>query len=197
MTETIVRLARDYPSVWSRPVISAIDTRIFRLRYFQRCLACGFCKDQCCRHGVDIDTENAERLLALGDDFRSYVGVPASEWFSVQAIDDEEFPSGVHVRTRTREGYCVFHDSGGRGCKIHAWCLRNGVDYHGLKPMVSALFPLTFETAVLMPSNEVLEGTLVCAGEGSSLYDGVRDELIWFFGHELARELDTLQADLR
>jgi hypothetical protein len=48
-----------------------------------------------------------------------------------------------------------------------------------------------------MPSNEVLEGSLVCADEGSTLYDGVRDELIWFFGCELVRELDTLQTDLR
>jgi hypothetical protein len=197
MSEAIVPLTRGYPSVWSRPVIRAIDTRIFRLHYFQRCLACGFCKDQCCRHGVDIDLENAERLFALGDDFQSYVGVPRSEWFSVQVVDDEEFPSGAHQRTRTREGYCVFHDAAGRGCKIHAWSLQNGVDYHALKPMVSTLFPLTFERAVLVPSNEVLDGTLVCAGEGSSLYDGVRDELIWFFGKEFARELDALKSALQ
>src|ERR1700682_5339383 len=119
MREEIVRLARNYPSVWSRPVIGAIDTLIFRLRYFRRCLSCGFCEDQCCRHGVDIDLDNAERLLALGYEFQRYVGVPATEWFSTDALEDEEFPSGAHIRTRTREEYCVFHDNAGRGCKIH------------------------------------------------------------------------------
>jgi hypothetical protein len=197
MSEQIVRLTRDYPSIWSRPVVRAIDTRIFRLHYFRDCLACGFCNDQCCRHGVDVDQENAQRLLALGSDFQSYVGVPASEWFSPEVVVDEEFPSGVNVRTRIHDGYCVFHQTTGKGCKIHAWCAANAVDYHALKPIVSVLFPLTFEKAVLMPSNEVLDGTLVCASEGESLYDGVRDELIWFFGQAFACELDSVRGNLQ
>jgi hypothetical protein len=189
----VIALAREYPSVWRRPVIRAVDAKIFTLRYFRRCMECNFCNDQCCNHGVDIDSDNAARLLELGEDFDAYIGVPRSEWFGEQTFPDDEFPSRSHLRTQTRAGHCVFHAFNGRGCKIHAWCLENGLDYRQLKPMVSTLFPLTFENGALVPSNEVLEGSLVCASEGDSLYDGARDELIWLFGQELVTELDSLR----
>ena len=195
MNHATIVLSRGFPSLWSRPVIGAVDPRIFQLRYFQRCLSCGFCRDQCCNHGVDIDANNAERLLALGKSFEEFVGLPASQWFTAEAIADEEFPARRHFRTRTIAGRCVFHDSAGRGCKIHAWSAKHGIDYHLLKPMISVLFPLTFENGVLMPSNEVLDGSLVCAGNGASLYDGVRDELLWFFGEEFVTELDARKRD--
>ena len=190
----ISELSRYYPSVWSRPVLRAVDTEIFRLRYFQRCLACDFCGDQCCDHGVDIDQANAERLLALGDDFQSRVGISREGWFTKESVPDEEFPSRRHLRTQVRNGKCVFHGAQGRGCTIHAWCIDNKVDYHTLKPMVSVLFPLTFEHGVLVPSNEMKDGTLVCGGRGETLYDGVRDELAWYFGGAFVRELDDLRA---
>ena len=37
------------------PVLRAVDKNIFSLRYFQHCMACSFCHDACCRHGVDVD----------------------------------------------------------------------------------------------------------------------------------------------
>ncbi len=56
-----------------------------------------------------------------------------------------KFPGGASGRTQTRGGACIFLDRTRRGCKIHAYCLANGIDYHLLKPMVSTLFPVTFE----------------------------------------------------
>jgi hypothetical protein len=189
----VIALAREYPSIWGRPVIRAVDARVFTLRYFRRCLDCSFCNDQCCTHGVDIDVDNAVRLLNLGEGCETYVGVARADWFDAESFADAEFPSGSYRRTRTRDGHCVFHTLNGRGCKIHAWCLERGLDYHALKPLVSTLFPLTFEMGALVPSNEILESSLVCAGSGDSLYDGARDELIWFFGQGLADELDCLR----
>lgn len=193
----IRELTRDYPSVWSQPVLRAVDTDIFLLRYFRRCLACNFCEDQCCDHGVDIDEANARRLLALGDDFQTFVGAGKEDWFSTDVIVDEEFPTGRHLRTQVRNGKCVFHAASGRGCSIHAWCIDKGIDYHTLKPMVSVLFPLTFERGVLVPSNEVGDGTLVCSAKGATLYDGVRDELAWYFSEGLVNELDQLRISVR
>jgi hypothetical protein len=193
----VVALAREYASIWGRPVLRAVDRRIFTLRYFQPCLACGFCEDQCCRHGVDVDFENMQRLLAQGDDFENYVGVARDKWFEPEIVEDDEFPGRRHGRTRTKDGYCVFHEKGGRGCKIHAWTLEKGLDHHSLKPVVSVLFPLTFEKCVLMPSNEVLDGSLVCVGDGKTLYEGARDELAWYFGAGLTVELDALYDTVR
>jgi len=188
----IVRLSRDYACRSGAPVIGAVDEAIFSLRYFMRCMACGFCNDQCCDHGVDIDAANAEGLRALGPEFAARVPLPPDEWFTGELVRDAEFPSGAHVRTRVKNGKCVFANPAGRGCTIHAYCLEKGVDYHAFKPMVSTLFPLTFEQGVLVPSSEARDGSLVCSGEGGSLYDGVRGELEYYFGPQLVLELDAL-----
>lgn len=190
----MIALGRTYVSVMGGPLIRAVDPAIFTLRYFTQCLACGFCHDACCDHGVDIDLGNAARLKALPKDFHDRVGLPDSEWFEGTAKRDEEFSGGAHVRTAVRNGTCVFRNPGRRGCAIHAYCLERGLDYHRFKPMVSALFPVTFEQGVLTPSSEAADGSLICAGQGPSLYDGARDEIDYYFGAGLVTELDALKA---
>jgi hypothetical protein len=188
----MIALRRAYPSTFGAPVIRAVDERIFSLRYFAKCMTCGFCGDQCCSYGVDIDSANIERLRALGPKFEAFCGVPHSEWFTSEIIRDPEFPSGVHARTRSVDSKCIFADRVGRGCRIHAYCAQNGLDYHLYKPLVSILFPLTFEFGALVPSPETLDGTLACNGEGETLYAGVRDELMYYFGATFVTELDAL-----
>ncbi len=165
-------LSRPYPCREGGPVLRAVERRIFTLRYFRDCMACQFCRDSCCAHGVDIDLANAGRLRALPPDFHAMVGVPASQWFADEIVADPEFPSGRHVRSRVRDGACVFRNRQGRGCLIHRYCLEKGLDYHAFKPLVSTLFPLTFELGVLVASDELVDGSLVCGGEGESCYRG-------------------------
>jgi hypothetical protein len=190
---SLIALGRDYPSIFGAPVIRAVDSDVFALRYFTHCMECGFCNDQCCNYGVDIDLANMERLRALGPAFEAFAGLPQSDWFAPGLTRDAEFPSGEHGRTHAVDGKCVFADRQGRGCRIHAYCLEHGLDYHLYKPMVSILFPLTFERGVLVPSPEAVDRSLVCAGDGPSLYDGVRCELAHYFGEELAAALDALR----
>jgi hypothetical protein len=187
----MIALSRAYASVFGAPVIDRIDPRLFTLRYFAACMDCSFCADQCCSYGVDIDTANIDALRGLGADFAAFVGVPQSDWFTAERSADAEFPSGTYGRTQTRDGKCVFADRGGRGCRIHAWCLQQGLDYHRYKPLVSTLFPVTFEFGALVPSPETLDGTLACAGSGPTLYQGARDELVYYFGEAFVAELDA------
>jgi hypothetical protein len=191
---SIVALAREHPSIFKAPVLRSVDTQIFSLRYFTHCMSCGFCNDQCCSYGVDIDADNADKLLAMGDDFKAFIGVPESEWFTDEIVDDAEFPSGRNRRTRVRGSHCVFHKPDGRGCLIHAWCIEKGLDYHLFKPMVSILFPLTFEHGSLVASGEAVDRSLICAGSGPTLYEGVRAELAYYFGEGLVEELDALST---
>ena len=190
----MIALGRDYPSIWGAPVIRAVDERIFSLRYFARCMDCGFCADQCCNFGVDIDAANMERLRTLGPGFEVFAGAPQSEWFTAKLVEDAEFPSGRHARTRSVSGKCIFADRVGRGCRIHAWCLKNGLDYHLYKPMVSILFPVTFEHGALVPSPEAVDASLICSGQGARLYDGVREEIGWYFGQDLLAALDVIRS---
>jgi hypothetical protein len=189
---SVIALGRDYPSIFAAPVIRAVDSDIFALRYFTHCMACGFCNDQCCNVGVDIDAANMDRLRALGPAFEAFAGTPQAEWFTAKIVEDREFPSGAHGRTREVNGKCVFAGRHGRGCKIHAYCLENALDYHLYKPMVSTLFPLTFEQGMLVPSREAADGSLICSGDGPSLYDGVRGEVGYYFGAKLIAALDAL-----
>jgi hypothetical protein len=193
---SIVALGREHASIFKAPVLRKVDTRIFTLQYFAHCMQCSFCNDQCCSYGVDIDAQNAEKLLMLGADFDTFVGVPREYWFTDEIVEDAEFPSGRYRRTQTRGSHCVFHKPDGRGCLIHAYCAENGLDYHLYKPMVSILFPLTFNYGCLEPSSEVVDRSLLCAGDGLSVYDGGRDELGYFFGQGLVAELDALKAGL-
>ena len=194
---SVIALGRDYPSIFTAPVIRAVDTGIFALSYFTHCMACGFCGDQCCNYGVDIDAANMERLRSLGPAFEASAGVPPSQWFAAETTPDAEFPSGKHGRTRAMDGKCIFADRKTRGCKIHAYCLDNALDYHLYKPMVSILFPLTFERGVLQPSSEVLDGSLICAGGGPTVYEGVRGEVEYYFGAELVAALDDISKSVR
>jgi hypothetical protein len=157
-------------------------------------MACGFCKDQCCSYGVDIDVENVARIEALGTGFEIHVGVPRAKWFTRQRWTDPEFPGGAQARTRVKDGACVFLDRKQRGCKIHSYCLENGIDYHQLKPLVSILFPLTFEGGVLVASGELEDKSLICVDQGPNVYDGLRDELAYYFGEDFVVELDGLRA---
>ena len=193
---TVVALKCEHASIFKAPILREVDTRIFTLQYFTHCMSCTFCDDQCCSYGVDIDAANAEKLLALGADFDVFVGRSRSEWFTDEILEDPEFPSGRYRRTQTRGSHCVFHKQDGRGCLIHAYCAENGLDYHLYKPMVSILFPLTFNYGRLEPSSEVVDKSLACAGDGPSVYEGGRSELAYYFGQGLVQELDTLKASL-
>ncbi len=103
-------------------------------------------------------------------------------------------PGGGVRRTRVEDGHCVFLRRDGRGCLLHAFALERGMDYHEVKSMVDCLFPLTFGDGLLGPADEILDGELVCAGQGPTLYRGVRDELRYYFGNDCIDALDALEA---
>ena len=189
---SVIDLSRPYACKIGGPVLKAVDRRIFSLRYYMDCMGCNFCHDTCCQYGVDVDLENVARLKAAPQDFKDLVGYPVDVWFTDIMVADKEFPSGKHVRTQMVDGACVFRNRKGRGCLIHSYALNKGLDYHDLKPLVSVLFPLTFEYGVLEPSSEIQDGSVICYGEGPTVYEGSRDELLYYFGAEIVAELDAL-----
>jgi len=189
----IVRLSKSYPSRDGLPVIDRIDTAIFHVRYFTHCLQCSFCNDWCCRSGVDVDLQNVERINAHAAELEQLTGIPHTEWFEDNVVKDSEFPGGTHTRTMVVDGGCVFLDRRGRGCLLHAYCIERGLDCHELKPIVSSLFPLTFDEGLLHPSDEVSDKSLVCLGAGETLYSGARSDLLWYFGEECLAELDNIE----
>jgi hypothetical protein len=192
-------LSRPYACRWGVPVVDRVDTDIFVHRYFERCLACSYCFDSCCQYGVDVDAHNVARLRDHARDLERYTGVPENRWFTESWQDDSEFPGGRFTRTRVEDGACVFRSRrptrpAGRGCLIHSFALERGIDYHELKPMVSVLFPVTFDDGLLHCSTEIVDRSLQCIDDGPTVYRGVRGEIAWYFGSALVAELDALGA---
>ena len=155
-------------------------------------MRCGFCADGCCQHGVDVSVRERDRILARAGEIAPRVALPVHEWFDADVTLDADFPGGGATRTRVVNGRCVFLSRVPRGCVLHALALEAGEDYHALKPMVSSLFPVTFGDETLFCSEELLDGTLVCGGEGPTAYEMARSELAYYFGDALVAELDAL-----
>lgn len=190
-------LSRAYPSRYGTPIIRRVDPAIFTLRYFTHCLACTFCGDACCDHGVDVDLVHRDAILARADRLEAFSGIPRDRWFTTRIERDEGYPGGGAVRTRVRNGHCVFLARPGRGCRLHAFCLSEGLDYHDLKSLVDVLFPLTFADDLLCPAEELEDHSLICGDQGPTAYQGLRDELGYYFGSGLVAECDEFDAGIR
>jgi hypothetical protein len=133
-----------------------------------------------------------DRILAHADLLEPIIGLPRERWFRSPVMRDDDFPGGAATRTQVVNGGCVFLRRDARGCALHAFALDCGEDYHALKPMVSALFPVTFGGGALVCSEELADGSLVCAGGGPTVYEMARGELGYYFGEALVAELDQL-----
>ena len=192
----LLPLSRGYVARDGAPFIAAVDRAIFTQRYFARCMSCGFCADSCCAHGVDVDGRVERVLLAEAPAIERHTGVRVEDWFRGDAVADEDAPGGTLRRTAVRDGYCVFHAAGARGCTLHSYAIATGRDYHLVKPMVSTLFPVTFGSGALLVSDELDDGTLRCAGDGPTAYEAARDELAYYFGESLVQELDSVASSV-
>ncbi len=188
----IIPLDKAYPSIHGAPVIDRIDSDIFARTYFAHCMACGFCKDSCCQYGVDVDAPNVARIMAVADRLEPFVGSAREQWFEGGYEDDPHFPDGRVTRTTVKDGACIFLNRQGRGCLLHSFALQEGMNFNDIKPLVSAIFPVTFDAGCLCPSDEILDNELICRDQGVSLYEGARGDLLHYFGLELIAVLDGL-----
>lgn len=191
---TSLALSQTYPCRHGAPTIATVDPAIFTRRYFTHCLQCTFCHDACCVYGVDFDWRVRQNLDVHATAFESFTGIPRSRWFTGDRTPDPSMPGGGSDRTAVEDGACVFLNRESRGCRIHAFALQAGIDYHDLKSIVDCLFPLTWEDEELGLAEEVLDASLICLDQGPTLYRGVREELRYYFGDGLVAELDGLEA---
>ncbi|UCF40739.1 MAG: hypothetical protein JSW43_13620 [Gemmatimonadota bacterium] len=191
---SVIALPTAFASRYGAPVITHIDTDIFRRTYFTHCLQCDFCDDWCCQHGVDVDLYHYERIQRHADGLERYTRIPREQWFTGEVEQDPEVPGGGSHRTRVVNGSCVFRKPRERGCLLHAYCLEEGLDHRELKSMVDCLFPLTFYDDILCVADEVDDEELVCLDTGPTIYRGGREELVYYFGEAFAAALDTLEA---
>jgi hypothetical protein len=192
----IIKLSRSYPSIHKTPVIHSVDTDIFEITYFMHCMQCNFCNDQCCEWGADIDMQNVSRIMRYREELEDFTMTDHTQWFDYSAKNwDHEYPGGDYIRTAYDESRncCIFLNPSGRGCQLHRFALKKGIDYHELKPFFCSMFPVTYYEGVLVTPEEIDEGLTACLGKGPTLYHGARNEIAYYFGDEIVAELDEIE----
>ncbi len=194
----VIKLKNSYPCIHGLPVIHSVDTDIFDITYFMKCMECTFCNDQCCEWGADIDMLNVNRVMKYKEDLEKFTGINSDKWFDKSEPKwDAEYPGGDYIRTTYDEekDYCIFLNTKSRGCMLHSFALHKGIDYHEVKPFFCSMVPVTDLDGVLMTPEEIDENLTACLGDGPTLYRGSRDELKYYFGERLVAELDVIEAD--
>jgi Fe-S-cluster containining protein len=190
----IIPLSRPYAGRLGLPVVDRVDARIFRERYFAACMDCTFCYDSCCWGGAEVEAPVVEQILAHADALEAVVGIPRGQWFETGFKECADHPGGRHTATRIVDGACVFLNRRGRGCLLHRYALENGIDVHEIKPLACSAFPLWSDDGLLLPQPMIDDRSLVCLSSGPTLYRSARSDLAYYFGADLAVELDAIEA---
>jgi Fe-S-cluster containining protein len=153
--------------------------------------------DACCQYGCDVDLREREAILGKADQIRSLMRaeVKDARWFEPDEEIDPDYPSGAVVRTEVHDGGCIFLAHDQRGCAIHRASIEQGWDFHGVKPAICRLFPISYEEDMIVIADEAPEYS--CAHvEGPTLYRITRDAIAAIFGPELVTALDAAEAQV-
>lgn len=155
--------------------------------------------DACCQYGADVDVGERDQILVHAAQIRSILRPEARNmpWFEGDETVDPDFPSGRHVRTRTFRGGCVFLAHDLRGCAIHRASIEGGWDFHGTKPHVCRLFPLSYDDKSILISDDYLDYSCAHVASAPTLYRNARDTLAALFGEPLVRAMDVAEAVVR
>jgi Fe-S-cluster containining protein len=152
--------------------------------------------DACCQYGADVDLHERDNILARADELRAILtpAAAAARWFDPELEADDDMPSGHVTRTETHGDGCVFLSHDGRGCAIHRASIENGWDFHGTKPHVCRLFPLSYTSDTIVISDDYLDYSCAYDASAPSLYRVARDTLSAVFGPALVIALDRAEA---
>jgi Fe-S-cluster containining protein len=180
------------------------DRAIFVRRVVADCMAhaCRVVRDDrakldaCCGYGVDVDLAERDAILARKDELAAILtpAARAAPWFDGPERIDPDFPSGRHVRTATLGDGCVFLAHDGRGCAIHRASIEGGWDFHGTKPHVCRLFPLSYAGDAIVLSDDYPDYSCAEAPGSPTVYRVARDTIGAVFGVALVAALDRAEA---
>ena len=103
-------------------------------------------------------------------------------------------PSGRYVRTQKFRGGCVFLAHDGRGCAIHRASIEASWDFHGVKPHVCRLFPLSYTDDTIVVSDDYPDYSCAHDDTAPTMYRVGRDTLAAIFGDDLVVAMDAAEA---
>ncbi len=153
--------------------------------------------DACCQYGAQADLAERDAILARTDELKTILdpSVRDQPWFT-EPEADADFESGYFVRMRGLADGCVFLHHDGRGCAIHRASVEGGWDFHGTKPHVCRLFPLSYETDAIVISDDYADYSCAYLPNTPTLYRACRDTMAAVFGESLVAALDVAESQL-
>lgn len=154
--------------------------------------------DACCQYGVDVDLGERDGILKHAEQIRGILSdaVKDKAWFKTDEHVDKDFPSGKYVRTETHSGGCLFLSHDKRGCAIHRASIEGDWDFHGIKPHVCRLFPLSYDDESIVLSDDYADYSCAFEANTPSVYRVGRPDLEAIFGSELVAALDAVEAEV-
>ena len=155
--------------------------------------------DACCQYGCDVDLFERDAILARAESIRPVLRADAQvlPWFDESEPElDPDTPSGTVVRTAVLGDGCLFLAHDRRGCAIHRASLEQGWDFHGVKPSICRLFPLSYGEGMIQVSDDYPDYSCAYDASSPTLYRVARDALGALFGAELVRAMDAAEARL-
>ena len=114
--------------------------------------------DACCQYGCDVDLFERDAILARAEQIRPVLRAEVQDlpWFDESEPEhDPDVPSGTVVRTAVHDDGCLFLAHDKRGCAIHRASLEQGWDFHGVKPTICRLFPLSYGEGAILVSRRL------------------------------------------
>lgn len=155
--------------------------------------------DVCCQYGADVDLDERAAILAHREQLKQLLRpeAAAAPWFTEEEEIDPDYPSGKYVRTAVFGDGCVFLSHDQRGCAIHRASLEGGWDFHGVKPGICRLFPLTYTTDSILIADDYVDYSCAFQPDTPTLYRVLRGSLAALFGEALVLAMDEVEAELR
>jgi len=152
--------------------------------------------DACCQYGADVDVSERDGILIHKEQIQSILNpeTQGHSWFTEEEKIDKDFPTGKFVRTRTFGEGCLFLSHDGRGCAIHRASIEGGWDFHGIKPHVCRLFPLSYDEQAIVISDDYPDYSCAYDSDAPSLYRVGREGIQAIFGEDLIYALDRAEA---
>jgi Fe-S-cluster containining protein len=154
--------------------------------------------DACCQYGVDVDLGERDGILSHAEQIKGILDdeVANVSWFHEKENEDKDFPSGKFVRTKTHNDGCLFLSHDKRGCSIHRASIEGGWDFHGIKPHVCRLFPMSYDDESIVMSDDYADYSCAFEADTPSVYQVGRPDLLAIFGQELVDALDQVEREV-
>lgn len=154
--------------------------------------------DACCQYGVDVDIGERDGILAHADQLKGILDAEVRDlpWFGTEELVDADFPSGKYVRTRTHNDGCIFLSHDKRGCSVHRASIEGNWDFHGIKPHVCRLFPMSYDDESIVMSDDYADYSCAFEAGTPTVYQVGRPDLLAIFGEALVQELDKAEQSV-